>query len=438
MVARVFAGLKQREAVAGRFVSILLEVRQLTAISNPQKREAETLVFASRYFTMKHISIFLSTACLLLSCYSKKHSENKSVLPAVSEARVSLNKVARFDVSLPEDLVVDAETQVYYSDADSLLFFFDPFKNRFISYTLSDGNLKKAIPITGHFPDEFKVTGVWFHNLDTILLYDYSHKQLCLADCSGKIFKSLTLPIPKNRNAPAPWYPSPVVDNNSPAVVYNGEIFFTGYVSGEGDVENFEGRCINAILSIEDSSIKFMTHYTEVYRGNNYGGFYFRTPYAAYNRARNALFISLPASHDVIEIDLQSKFQKLINLSPPFQIDIPAIDEPKMALARKANLAAEHYSTNFSYKNIIYHPYKNVYLRILEHPVQKHRLNHNKLGIKRRTILIYDENFRFLGQRQLDTLLSTQNYFITPNGVCFFNNGNRNENVAQYVYYQFL
>lgn len=386
---------------------------------------------------MNRTYIFFCFICVCLSCYFKKHAKNKSVLPAISTNKITLTKQAWFDIPLPDDLVVDGETQIYYSTADSLLFFFDPFKNRLLGYSFSEEKFTNEIAIRGELPNKLKVTGMWVHNLDTIALYNYSNKQLCLANRSGKIFKSLRLAIPKNKDTSTVWYPSPVVANNSPAVIYEGQIFLTGYVSGEGDAEKFEGRCINSVVSLKDNPIKFMTPYTEVYRKQNYGGFYFRIPYATYNNAKGTLLISLPASHEVIEVDLSSKLHKLINLSPPFPIDIPAIDEPKEALAEKKMLGAEHYATNFSYKNIIYHPYKNVYLRILENPVPDDDLDEDRLGMKRRTILIYNADFHYMGQCQLDQFLSTQNYFVSPNGIFFLKNNNRQENVAQYVYYQF-
>lgn len=386
---------------------------------------------------MKRVVIFFVAFCWLVACRSNERIANRSKPPIPSEKQISLKRNAQINIELPQDLIVNGLTQVCFSVNDSTLYIYDQFKNRLLSYFFPEQKFKKTISVGEQLPSGFTVTGMTFHNADTIALYDYSKKQLCLFNLNGEVFKTLKLSIPKYTETSKVWYPSPIISNEAPAFFKNGRIYLVGYVSGEGESEKFEGRLISSVVSIRDNSINFSMPYPAVYKDRNYGGFYFRIPYATTNYAKGIALISLPASHDVIQLNLSDHATKITNLSPPFEIDIPAMEQSKEQLAIKKNIAAEHYSINYSYRNIIYHPYKDVYMRILENPVPKNNLNSDKLGYKNCTILLFDADFKFIGQSPLEYYLSTDNFFITPDGICFMKANNRNEDVCQYVCYKF-
>lgn len=378
---------------------------------------------------------FLIIAIGFASCQSATDLENVSSSPALSPLKLEITKGKGFTIELPSDLVVDPWTPIHFSVEENLVYIYDEFSNRILTYSIATNKFESEILLEQKLP-KYKGSGMTFINPDTIILYDYYRRKMCLLNAKGDVHKVVKLHIPPTNAKSKAWHPSPVVANTSPATIFNDSIQLVGYLPGEADFEIFETRFLRSSFTISDSIATLSMPYSDAYRNKNYGGFYFRTPYSTTNYQKNNLIVSLPASHELLVYDFATSEVKTHNASPPFQISIPSLRYPKNVVSGDNGFSSEHYSTNYSYKNIIYHPYKDCYIRILETPVEKKKLPRNRLAPKESLLLLYDSEFKFITMAEIENHISTDNFLITKDGIHFMTTLNKNENKTQYEFYK--
>jgi hypothetical protein len=379
------------------------------------------------------IYAFLISVSLLLSCNNYYYKENESKPPTTKNKFINFKK-SLVEFNIPVDLVIDDLTSVYFELQDSSLYIFDLNNKRILKYSFINKTYKKIETADTAFLE--KAISVSFFSADTFLVYSSTAKNIYLFDIKNNAFyKTYEVNIPNNTKDSKTWYPKPLISNTANVYVKANKLFMTGYVSGESDKEVFTMRTLGIDFKSSDSLL-FRTPYPPVYSKSNFGGFYYRIPYSTVNYKTQSFFISLPASHDVIKVNMNNDSSELINMSPPKGIKIPSLDFSKENLKKNSLEIASHFSRNFSYKNIIYHPSKNIYLRVLENPIEG-VLNEYNLGYKKCTVLLFDSDFSLTGQFELDKFLSTDNYFLTKSGICFLKGDNKNEAICQYLYYEF-
>lgn len=380
--------------------------------------------------------IILVIAIVLASCQHSstpvlKSYSCPSLKPIYSKRKLqkaSFN--SRYSLLLDDSLVVASATQVQFDSTLNQLVTFDRYFQRLLFYDLRKTSCVRQINLSKNEFSKNLITSFKIINRDSLIVFNSSRNKFYLISSKGKILleKPLKKPISQDRFVA---YPSPFIQNASPIYWDKGKVITTGFLFGEHDKIDPAKRFCRIITPLNDAESTFDIKYPSIYDSANWGGDFYRSVYSMMDHS-GIMYISFPAEHRLLQI----KGEKLtwVSGSYPGMKCIPSLPDPKDSLRNRSYhfKINEHYATNYSYKNIFYLPHDKIFIRILELPLKLSQLNSDRTGIKPCELIIFDENHHYISRINLPDTLSSNNFFITDEGICFLNTKNKNENIAQY------
>jgi hypothetical protein len=331
-------------------------------------------------------------------------------------------------------MVMGISTPIDYHEQGHTLYSFDTYNRRLLKYTVDTPGRVINPEILCQVSLKQKVT--WFNYIspDSLVLYAYGSAKLFFYDIQkAAVYKELTFlnkvaGMPQGIEA-APPYANP----SSPVFFKEDKIIGAGFLLGEKEKDNFNGRTIFAGIDRASGTPSYHIPYSEVYREHNWGGSHLRTPYTTYNAHTKEMVLSLPADHHLYIIDSSWNIKTVAAGSAD------SICITSMGLAKgnekvlDAEVALAYYLGTPSYRNIIYDPYQDRYYRLLEMPLVKDKTGTMPLPGKKCYLVAFDHDFKYLGEGLLPDGLALDNFFVTRTGVYFLNLSNKDQNIAQYV-----
>jgi hypothetical protein len=346
--------------------------------------------------------------------------------------RLSFNDT--LNLFLDSMMVMGISTPIDYHEQGHTLYSFDTYNRRLLKYTVDTPGRVINPEILCQVSLKQKVT--WFNYIspDSLVLYAYGSAKLFFYDIQkAAVYKELTFlnkvaGMPQGIEA-APPYANP----SSPVFLKEDKIIGAGFLLGEKEKDNFNGRTIFAGIDRATGTPSYHLPYSEVYREHNWGGSHLRTPYTTYNARTKEMVLSLPADHHLYVIDSSWNIQTVAAGSAD------SICITSMGLAKgnekvlDAEVALAYYLGTPSYRNIIYDPYQDRYYRLLEMPLVKDRTGTMPLPGKKCYLVAFDHDFKYLGEGLLPDGLALDNFFVTRTGIYFLNLSNKDQNIAQYV-----
>ena len=271
---------------------------------------------------------------------------------------------------------------------------------RILFYELDNKTLARSINLN-HIADN--ISGYLVHNLDSIFLFSYLTNRITLINLQGKNINSWKLPPFRNG-----YLMSPKVITGRPLLVKNKKLYCGGISTGEPP----KGQKIITSIDMGNNEINRLLEYPYVYNQSNWGGLYYRYVYFTKSLNDNFLF-SFPASHLINE----THNFKDINSFYAGSCKIKSISPLKGKLLKEKRV--KHFQTNYSYKSIITDPFKKVYYRIYEKPID---FKENPPWYKPCGIVVLDENLQYIGEFDLDieNISPTWHYkvFVSSQGLC--------------------
>lgn len=343
--------------------------------------------------------------------------------PKEPVTELTINFSDTLNLYLDSLMVMGISTPIDYHEKGNTLYTFDSYNKRLLEYPLT---IKEQIIYPQHLQQikiRHNVTYFKYLSPDSLILYTYGGSRLFYYSMTqDSIYKELAF---TKKTAPGMEAAPPYANAASPIFFTGTSIIGLGFLIGEKDNEEVNGRTISTTIHLPNGNISYHLPYSKVYWQNNWGGSHLRTPYATYNEQ---LILSLPADHNIQVVD--SNWQvKEIYAGTRQNICITSMELSKSnKKVYDAEVALQYFTGTPSYRNIIYDRYHERYYRILElPPVNKKQMS------KRVFLIVFDKDFKYLGEAALPDAFALDNFFITADGLYFLNAGNKDQNIAQYV-----
>lgn len=357
--------------------------------------------------------------CILISCccackneppYSNCITAKETVIPLTLTSKDTLH------LYLDSLMVMGISTPVDYHEKENKLYVLDNYNNRLLEYSTDSTDQVNIHKIN------VKNKLSWFNYLspDSLVLYSYAGAELLYYFMnSHQITQKFSF-----RNRSAGKYTAPPYANAACPIFLNGNaVIGFGFLIGESGQENPAARTICSVIR-PDGNVQYRIPYSKAYGQHNWGGSHLRTPYTSYNEQTKQILLSLPADHNIQVIDSNWQIKEIPAATRrPVCITSMALSKDDERVS-DAEYALAYFNSSASYRNIIYDHHHNRYYRILELP---------SAGDKAASLIVFDKDFKYLGEVPLPKALAFDNFFINKEGIYFLNTNNNNQNVAQYV-----
>lgn len=365
--------------------------------------------------------VFFSIFCF--SCFKKERSVivgDKTIILADS-------------LVIPIDsLTINTPRNVSFKDSILMI-----FNNEINTISLVDFkkkrsnvlNLSKAKNYKGE-RDLIGIEGGWIQNTDSIFLIGSQPDNIYLIDTSLVIKAKIPWRMGNERMG---GVLIPNTFSSITPLLFHGGIFIVGFSLGEREGANNDRKSIAWIN--KDTIINYVSFPSE-YNGKNWGGVYFRFPYSTVVDDTTIL-VSFPASEKIARFNIVSGKESYINLKSGVTFKCKSFTEmnANYSLNRRKDIAV-HYFSQFSFREIIYNPYKKCFYRVLAQPTDNQYLNEGRLGIQKKYLLAYNMNYQLIGYGELGAEINTSIYFVTSKGI-YFQNYNKikdEDNIYFYLY----
>jgi hypothetical protein len=279
--------------------------------------------------------------------------------------------------------------------------FYDRGSKSINIYNFLSENLVNRIPLRKWVnSSKLDKASVYIKNFDSIFVT--TNKALYLLDSTGAVKKRIDFPNDPDKLG--------YFSNTTPAVI-NGNLLYIGikpFIDEKSLKAHKEWRVLYGI-DIQHGSKKRYYSLPDIYQKNLYG--YAFLEYSYCFNARGHFVFSFAADTNIYETDLndyhiayygKSRFQNA-SILPVTKEDLRREDSFKF------------YSLRDSYGPIFFDPYKKRYLREAKQKKGEAEYLANTSG-KKRSIIIFNEDFKIIGESEINGDFSLSSVFFTPDG----------------------
>ncbi|OQP58191.1 hypothetical protein A3860_07655 [Niastella vici] len=273
--------------------------------------------------------------------------------------------------------------------------------------------LKKIL--SGH--DLYK-TSAFVKNFDSIFVTN--NASLYLVDSAGHLNKTFKF-LQKPELARA------VFDNNSPPVIQDNQL----YAGVRPSINETSLRSLakwKAVYSFDLLNGKAKLHYSlpRMYQ-ENYFGYHFLEGNYCYNN--NGYFVfSFPADTNVYESDLAGHNLSYCGKSQYQTSDITPVKKEDLLNDK----AGKQYMLRDSYGAIYFDGYHKRYLRLAKQKISEADFESKNLN-RKRSILIFDEHLKIIGESLIDENISFSSLFISADGNIYARTRSNDEYALHFV-----
>jgi hypothetical protein len=353
---------------------------------------------------------------------------------ALDNESVPLNLCVR----LVDKMQVDSIYYTFFNEYNKSLYFYD-FKTSEFLYKI---HLDTEGP-NGVYPYR---SGYHIASYDTIYFYSLKTNYIYTLDHEGHKYQTFNYMDTYYEKLKAMNFfeyrrnqipPSVNVTTENPIYIIDDKMYLCGQITEEfGKVDSINHLVITTI-DIKTNEIEFNAGYPESYRKGNWGEAFFREVFWCYNQTKEQFILSFPNDHYVYCYQVDFKTVSKVYAGSIYAGSIPSMSFP-LAFSPPKGMRNAHYFENYYYRAIIYDKYRNVYYRIVEHPWKDYHANVNIMDwLKPVSIIIYDSDFNFLGEKMLDMdyHLAYMNFILAEDGLYLYK---KTDNEDEIVYTQFV
>lgn len=226
--------------------------------------------------------------------------------------------------------------------------------------------------------------------------------------------------------------PQPQISTIQKPHYYNGSIYSTGFILGEGSSQNNNNKYV--LSKIQTDKIQYFVNYPEDYKEKNWGGIYYRMVYHCVVED-SLIYISFPGSNYIAKFNVKNNSTKFEKIYPDINSKIEVFPEKRPLTKNKIDIA-KHYYGQLSFAGLQYDKYRRIFYRFLLLPSSQKNIKNDKLGLQKKIILVYDRNLNYLGFNELNDSFSSKNYFVNKKGlfIKYFKNKNDEDNIFFYKF----
>lgn len=377
---------------------------------------------------MKKHCCYLWIILLLAACSSnQKEVKNKYYGKLVGTKRLinSGKKCFRLDT---ETKVKPLYTQLFTDkEGNSLLTFLNSRKNSIYFYDYSDTTYIKQIVFEREGANALMSASAYYiKNPDSIYVYNRSGMEIVLANNMGQIHNRIPL-WDKNDKKWGMHYPQYLFSSVVPLMLTDNLLLLPGFAPFPEILADRENFHFTACLSLKTNQVEYYHTYPKELFGNgyNWGGDLLQLPYPAIT-PEGKIVHSFPNSHDLYISDcngyvIKKEYGGSNKVKMIHSIDHESKNTPK-------EMVYDCYIKQDFYAAILYDPFHKVYYRYLLHGIPDAN-QQTPINSKPLTIIVMDENFRYLGEKEIGTGVEWNwtNSFVTKEGLNIEHIGTRLE-----------
>lgn len=283
--------------------------------------------------------------------------------------------------------------------------FYDRRSESINTYKFLDQELVQKISLKKAFNGgQLFKTSVYIRNFDSIFITNKA--KLYLFDSSGNKKKSMSF-VESPDNA---W---PVFENGNLPVISNGSLISivrpnVNYKSLD-DLNKWMIFC-----EFDLTAGKASLHYglPDIYRHHLYGYQFLDYNFTFNNHGRFVL--SFPADTLLYETDLAGYNKSYYAKSQYQQFDIDPVAKEDL----KENAGMKAYVTRDSYGPVYFDPVKKYYLRLAKQKITEQEFI-TKSRKRKQTVLIFNEDFKIIGESEIPNDISLDSIFPGPGGYLY-------------------
>ncbi|WP_028298153.1 DUF4221 family protein [Olivibacter sitiensis] len=310
-------------------------------------------------------------------------------------------------------------------DGKRVLSFLNHYTSAIYQYDYDTRQIINSINIGSNLlPDSTeKVQPKAYHlsGLDSVYIYNQGNMEYLLYNKRNNDLTRISLIADQDLRT-EPWYlqyPQYYPQGTNQIVKIGDRIFFSGQtfqVLKNDLLKNF--RFVSS-TNVSNDNVDFLYNYPDSLYGSNYnwGGDKFFETYMAYNADRNILVFSFPVSHNLyITAPGQDAYSASEFAGSNYIEDIRSMATEVDKLTEES--LVEHTLRSDEYASVRYDPYRKVYYRFVRHGIKDYSKS-SKWNDKSVSVIILDENFKYIGEKNLGLLKNwfIQNVFVSDEGL---------------------
>ncbi len=278
------------------------------------------------------------------------------------------------------------------------------------------GNLEDSISVKA-CGELSNYSGFTFISSDSIAVYNDAQRKAFIINKTGKVLSECV--VPTDQDNPANNV-SIVALNSSRANVDGNNIALSGGMLGCLNMAKGMGITkipVSELVDLTNGKTKIAANYPSIYLDSNWGTNYLNQVYTARDSKGYTLF-SYPIMDKVLRynsdftqcdtIYMQSRYGEAIE---PCKLSQEKIEEDEA-------LEIKYYISQTSYSNILFDPYRNLYIRMVEHPLSK--WNVKETFVKPMSFIIADTEGNVLSETPIisgSTKFLSSNMHVTKDGL---------------------
>lgn len=234
-------------------------------------------------------------------------------------------------------------------------------ENKLYIYNIDADSLTQTIDLSS-FGTLNNYSGFTIVNMDSIFVYNYNKKTLYLTDNTAQQLNSWDIADPDG-------YVDVEATSESPILYHYPYVVMSGSRIGHPDDKYGKDFHISAVLDLSNNIVSYKWRYPDSYSKGNFGGLYMNKIYQTINE-KGDIVLSFPISHEIIELQCNSDNERDIYLGSRYTKSIQSSDLNAIKEFWDKNKRIKYYTEQHSYANILYDKYRDVYYRIVRHPLK--------------------------------------------------------------------
>ncbi|MDR2138849.1 MAG: DUF4221 domain-containing protein [Tannerella sp.] len=270
-------------------------------------------------------------------------------------------------------------------------------------YDIASGTVVDSITLHVEGPDNVgkNIFGYCICTMDSVYLYDYWQYTLIQVNRRGEIIRRINLSekfLQPTEDCIVPASPYPRTD--APVRMTKGNsIILQGMGGNTGECEH-PVCMVTALYSLSDSTVQFANPYPEVYGDHkkivdSWGVFSYREVFYDLNN-RDEMIVSFPADDHIVVYDVSSGDTRR------FFAGYSAKDRILPVQGRSMAADLMHYMEQTQYAGVFFDPYRNLYYRLVAHPLYDYDVNDRETWKKKLSVVILDSRFNKTGEYDLE------------------------------------
>jgi hypothetical protein len=380
---------------------------------------------------MKLAKFLFPPLILLYSCDSKQ-AKQEALLPLKSS------------ISFPLDSTTVKQSntfQFFVDEGKDYLALFNAPKEEIVIFDYQTTKVHKKIKLEEEGPNGVGIPHS-FHikSMDSIFVLSSALYSLSLINEEGAVINQFSLipggltdfGTPLNEG----YSSKPLMQSTNPFLYFSDSLVAITGIPNKNPTQKdyYENTPLFILLNLKTKALKYSFDYPKEYLGNLWG-LYHNFPFQTFNPDRAKAIVSMPISDKLYET----------NFKTTKEISCPCAEMPKSKIWTNPDLgnpvsSIKHFMESPSYYRIVYDEERKVYYRFCQYGTEVdyenfHFESYSIFKEKKTAIAIFDDNFRSLGQIELQKDLDPRFIFVNRNGLHIYRE-NQNDDILLFDVYQ--